>query len=301
MLRVELEELCGVFLRLLHVEVGGRGDVGEQVGALVRRDVGVYVAEFAFEHAEAVRDEVGGGAGNLVLVVDPAFLIYVNDGGDDVFGALGVDIAVGDGDERTLVVDESGADAGLDDGRHHVVGAVFDVEGLSAFGEECLEAGLGHDADFTHGGVDDGVVLSLDGGFLFLVVEGEAAHFEGVPVEMEGELSVVLSGEAVEDDLHGELFAVEGDAVEASVGFVADIQPDALAGLGEDGGRLDDGELVVDVTLVHADARLGEERVEVAAAEAGVVLLFDEDGRCAFVGGLCGQEVPQGSAAAEDD
>ena len=62
-----------------------------------------------------------------------------------------------------------------------------------------------------------------------------------------------------------------------------------------------DGELVVDVALVHADAGLGEECVEVAAAEAGVVLLFDEDGRCAFVGGLCGQEVPQGSAAAEDD
>ena len=52
----------------------------------------VNAAKFAFDDAEALVDKLRCADGNLVLVVNPVFVVDLNGGIDYVFGTLCIDI-----------------------------------------------------------------------------------------------------------------------------------------------------------------------------------------------------------------
>ena len=53
--------------------------------ALVTGDVLVHIAQFTFNHAQTVTDELRGTDGNLVLVLDPLLIIYLDQRIQDIF------------------------------------------------------------------------------------------------------------------------------------------------------------------------------------------------------------------------
>ena len=86
---VDFDNLLFGFLALLHIHRGGGLDVRGHGLTLVRRNVRVDIPQLVFEHSQTLVDEVGSGNGNLVLVADPALVIYSYECVEHVIGSLG--------------------------------------------------------------------------------------------------------------------------------------------------------------------------------------------------------------------
>ena len=88
--------------------------VGQQVAALERGDVLVYISQFPLDDAQTLGDEMGSGDGHLVFVLHPVLAVYGDDGVQHVLGALGELVLVGQVDDRCLLLADACRERCLD-------------------------------------------------------------------------------------------------------------------------------------------------------------------------------------------
>ena len=288
---VEVENLGVGLVGLLHVHVGGGLYVGDEVLALVGGDVGVDIAELALDDAEALVDELAGAHGYLVLVLHPVFVVDGDKGVEELLGALDGIVAEGEADDGGVLVVKIGTQtAGIaGNGGHKCCPANLDAEGLAFL---ICRGGLdGNPAELGGDGVahltGDLVTAELLA-IVSEVVEGGLAAF----IHIEGETGIVVVADADDAGLNGEVAAVEHLVVESAVECVVHVEVEALDGLEDDGGRLDGGELVVDIGVVVEEAHVGE-RVNLGGERLFVVFL-DQDGGRAGVDGVLAEDVEHG-------
>ena len=189
---VDLEDAVGGGGVLREVDVRHRIHVGQQVLALVGRDVLVDVAQLLLDEAETVVDEEGGAHHDLVLVLEPVVVVDRDQHVEEVVGAAFRDVVDGErhhvgvlGRELDAQLCGIGTCGTLDGPVRHV-----DVVLLIR-----LEVVGGHHAELTDGRVDG--VAQVGRGF--------ASHLFAVEDEA-GEVCLVLA------DLHieGQRSVVEG-------------------------------------------------------------------------------------------
>ena len=101
---VHVEDVGLCLLALAHVHCGRGRYVRHQVGALVRRDVRIHIAELALDHAQAVVDEIRRRHGNLVLVAYPILVVHADEGSQHLVGALRRLIRQGKFHHRSILV-----------------------------------------------------------------------------------------------------------------------------------------------------------------------------------------------------
>ena len=120
-LAVERQQLLLVLGGLGQVEAGCRLHVRQQVLALVAGDVLIHIAQLAFDHAQTVTDELRGADGDLVLVLYPFLVIYLDEGVQDIFRLLYggiIDAQVDDGGILAAQIRTQGGRIIIGDGTH---------------------------------------------------------------------------------------------------------------------------------------------------------------------------------------
>ena len=98
-LRVEGQHLLLALLRLLHGHLRGSLYGRQQVAALIAGDVAIDTAQLALDDSQALVDKLRRGDRQHVLVSHPALLIDRNEGVDDVVGAVGLFVLIGNADQ----------------------------------------------------------------------------------------------------------------------------------------------------------------------------------------------------------
>ena len=294
-----LDALAGLGAQL-HIQPGGGADVGQALLALVGGDGLVHVAEFVLDHAQAVGDELVGGGGDLVLVLDPDLVVDVDHRVEDLGGALGVDVLDGQVDHGGVLVGqgrghlgEVAARGAVEAAARHVDGAL-ERGGLGVAGGHQRHAAQRRGERVAHGAGDAlalaGLVISLDE-----VAQLDLAGAGGREVQARG----LAVAEVQELQAQRQAVAVEGAVVEEGVLLVVGLEVQAFDDLEHQVGRLEVDDLVVDVDLDLAEAQVGEGRGHVAGDGLALGVLLDEHGGGAGVDRRGLEDVERGGQQAE--
>ncbi len=296
---VEFHQVLAGFSAELHVHLGGGAAVGHAVGGAERGDGLVHAAELFLDDAEAVGDEFVGACGDLVLVLDPVLVVAVDDHPQDVFGPLGVDVAVVEVDDGRVLAVEGGAEAAagsaggaLDAAAGHEDRAVpLGLFGVLGAGHE--DAAEGRVGRVTVGGGDvGGLELVLAAGE---VEEGDARRV----FELQLEAGAFIAAEVEELHLDGQAGAVDGVLVTEALDLVVHVEMEVLGHLEHQvgGGEVDD--LVVDVDAGLSEAEIGEGGGDVGGYRTGAAVFLDQDRGAAGVDGDGPDDVERGRGEAD--
>ena len=296
-LAVQGQQFTLVLGALRQILRGGCLDVGQEVFALEGGNVFVDVAQLALDDAEAVGDELRGADGDLVLVLDPVFVVDLDEGIQQVFGLADGGIADAEVDDGGLLV----AQAGLKGGSIGVGGslqaalAVGDVAADPLGGEG--GGGDGQGADGSRQGV-----AGLDAEHLvpFTVALAEAGDTDSVGIggaESQRDADTLFG--AQEADVEGRL-PVELAVTKPLAHGIGFVQAKAAHHFGHQRGRLQGEQLVVDVGVALEKAQVLEFAAEVAAT-AVLAVVLDEDGGGAGIERGSGHQVEDGDAQGDAD
>lgn len=96
---VKILDACLGFLGLRHVHGSDCAYVGNKVFGFVIGNIGIDVAKFRLDYSESVVDKHRCRHGNLVLILHPVLIIYIDYVVEDVVGTLGGYIAIGNVDD----------------------------------------------------------------------------------------------------------------------------------------------------------------------------------------------------------
>ena len=276
---------------------GGCLDVGQEVFALEGGNVFVDVAQLALDDAEAVGDELRGADGDLVLVLDPVFVVDLDEGVQQVFGLADGGIADAEVDDGGFLV----AQAGLKGGGVGIGGglqaalAVGDVA-ADPFGGE----GGGGDGQGADGGRQGVAGLDAERLVPFTAALAEAGDTDSVGIGgAEGQRDADTLFGAQEADVEGRL-TVELAAAKPLAHGIGFVQAEAAHHFGHQCGRLQGEQLVVDVGVALEKAQVLEFAAEVAAA-AVLAVVLDEDGGGAGIERGSGHQVEDGDAQGDAD
>ncbi len=207
----------------LHVHLHCRPVVREAVCRAVGGDGLVHASEFLLDDSEPVGDELVGGGGNLVLVLDPVLVIDVDDHPQDILCPLGVDVTIGEVDDGGVLAVDVGAEAAAG-------GLGCTLEG--AFGHEYGSVplrlvgvfGAGYE-DFAERGVGGVAVCGRDVfGPEFVLALGEVAEQDRGVLQLHRHCAAAVSAEVQEFDLDGEAAAVDGVLVAQAFDLVVHVQ-----------------------------------------------------------------------------
>ena len=286
----------------LHVQAHGGGGVRDAMLAAERGDGAVHVAEFLFDDAQAVGDELVGGRADLVLVLDPDLVIHVDHHVQDLRGALDVDVLQGEVDDGGVAAAEGHAEAAQHPARGGVGAAAGDEEG--AFGGGGVGVRRRQEGDAADGGLH-GVLQGGADGLLapaLVIRGGESAEDEFVIADgPDGELGRGVVGQVQELEAQGQAVAVQEPVVAEVFLLVLGVDAEAPHHLGHEVGRLEVDDLVVDVHVALHEADAAEGRGGVGGDGAALAVFLDEDGRGAGVHRRRGEDVEAGRQEAEAD
>ena len=104
---VEINDCIPGLGRLRHIHACGNADIRKKMFRLIRRYVRIHISKFFLKNAKPLVDEPGCRNGNLVFVLNPSFVIYLNQSRENI-------ICLSDGgtryrnvNNRRLIVAES--------------------------------------------------------------------------------------------------------------------------------------------------------------------------------------------------
>ena len=282
--------------------------VGQQIAALERGDVLVYVAQFSLDDAQALGDEMGGGDGHLVLVLHPVFAVYGDDGVQHVLGALGELVLIGQVDNCCLLLADACRERRLDMVGHGIeVGAShMQFPALMSIDEGRIARCLVY-AYIAHRRADGLAQLALYLLVRFHLVSslvGATHMYDRKQIAMLylyiqiGALHIV---QAIEMNGYRQRSAIESHRMEGTVFTVVYVEFELLASLQQDGWRLDGNQLVVDVRLASRESHVGEHTGHIAVDALALAVFLDEDGCRALIDTRRGEEVISGYAQGDDE
>ena len=206
----------------------------------------VNASKFAFDDAEALVDKLRCADCNLVLVVNPVFVVDLNGGIDYVFGTLCIDIVEDQTEHVTLFFHERHSHTVIASGGR-LDGGTVNMDGFADIVE--ILGGIYEDASYR--GVDDAVQTSADA--LALILGFRTGPLElrhdvvSLSIEFNSQTHIVILGKRKELYLNGERTSVEGIVVEHPVNGIVDIKMQAFHHLLGDGRALQRQHFVVDV------------------------------------------------------
>ena len=296
---VELHQVLAGFGTELHVHLGGGAAVGHAVGAAEGSDGLVHAAELLLDDAQAVGDKLVGARGDLVLVLDPVLVVAVDDHPQDVFGPLGVDVAVVEVDDGRVLAVEGGAEASPGS-------PCRTLEAAAGHEDRAVPAGLVGILGAGHQDPAEGCLgrITVGGGDVlgpeFVLTPGEIAQDHGGGIlELDGKAAGPVAPQVQELDLDGEAAAVDGVLVAETLDLVVHVEVEVLGHLEHQvgGGEVDD--LVVDVHSRLAEAEVGEGGRDVGGHRAGAAVFLDQDRGAAGVDGDGPDDVERGRGEAD--
>ena len=273
---------------LLHIYLRGSRHIGNEVVALVGGDGVVHAAQLLLDDIEALVNEVGSADGYLVLVLDPALIVDIDKGIEEVLGPLCGDVLIGEIDDGGLLVLEHSVEtvAVVLHGGDHGAAVNLQLDRLAA-----LVIALHQHAAERSG--DKLVQVALVVGFsrrLAVVFAVAERHFAG-GVHLELEAAVVGIAQPHDRHPHRQVLAVESLVVECAALEIVHIQMQAADSLEHYLGRLDGRKLIVDIRLGGEQSQVGEDVHVGGDAPAVVVVVLDEDRRRACIDGSRAQQV----------
>ena len=210
------------FAGLCHVHIGGCLHIGQQVLALVGRNIVIHIAQLAFYHTESLIDEHAGTDGYLVLVLHPVLIIDGYEGIQHLLGTLDADILEGEGDDVGLLIvlrhsqsGRGGTYSSLDRGAHYLNFRFLSLPVMGS-GRNCYLAKRALD-----GVAQLAFHLSLDRfSVSSKIVEGVTAFL----AQMKMESGRLVVGKVCECHRYRQLVTVDGAFVEASLHKIVHLQ-----------------------------------------------------------------------------
>ena len=194
--------------------------VDNLVAALEVCEAVFYIGEFATNEGNAVVDELGCIFGYVVFVVHHVFFVYVEECVEHIGGAVGVDVAASEHDERCFLVVLLSRDASGVGSCCHIERKPCDV---NFFVLPLVERASAHHAELADGRVDGLSECNIHVGQFVAFAVGEVGECAGVAARfLYGEGHALLLAFAfrvafqrtLENHFEGPLVAVERNGVE---------------------------------------------------------------------------------------
>ena len=258
---VQVLNLAGGLLGLVHIHTRHCRDVRNHILALVGRDIGIDAAELLLDVLETLVDEERSAHGHLVAVVNPVLVVHLDDHIQHVLGPAGA--LVGEGQVKhvgvVLLVQGGRAQTVVVRGRGLLHRVVVHIDSLV---EGCGASLVAHNHErAAYGGKrvpeGAGILLHILGvGDFHTNLEargGDGGHFEVHPACRLDKLRLDRERDSVDDVLAG----TAGDKV-------IEIQAHTLHDAAHQVGRLEGDDFIGQLGVLLGHTARGEHRLQVA-------------------------------------